>query len=109
MHLMTAYDMMETARNTNQWMGATARALGSNPFLSMFPNIGLDFLRGWGEVTERSFSRMSAKPDWDIPPWSERTAAITVLRQRSFCRETSAISFTSLSLVEKPQNARLCS
>jgi len=68
MHLMTAYDMMETARNTNQWMGATARALGSNPFLSMFPNIGLDFLRGWGEVTERSFSRMSAKPDWDIPP-----------------------------------------
>jgi poly(3-hydroxybutyrate) depolymerase len=67
MNLMTSYNMMEAARNTHQWMGATARVIGSNPFLAALPNPGLDFLRGWGEVVERTFGRMSVKPDWDIP------------------------------------------
>ena len=31
MRYMAMYDLMETARNTNQWLGATALALGSYP------------------------------------------------------------------------------
>ncbi len=66
MRYMMTYDVMEAARNTNQWMGASALALASYPVFSMFPNPGLDWMAAWGEVTERSFARMVAKPDWGI-------------------------------------------
>ena len=64
-HMMT-YDLMETARNTNQWMGASALALASYPVFSMFPNPGLQWMAAWGEATERAFQRMVVKPDWGI-------------------------------------------
>ena len=67
MRYMATYDLMETIRNTNQWLGASALAMGSYPAFSMFPNPGLDWMRAWGAVTERSFQRMVAKPDWNIP------------------------------------------
>ena len=67
MRLMATYDLMETIRNTNQWLGASALAVGSYPAFSMFPNPALDMMRAWGEVTERTFERMIAKPDWNIP------------------------------------------
>ena len=67
MRLMATYDLMETIRNTNQWLGASALAVGSYPAFSMFPNPALDMMRAWGEVTERTFERMVAKPDWNIP------------------------------------------
>jgi poly(3-hydroxybutyrate) depolymerase len=60
------YDMMETARNTNEWLGATARAMASYPAFSMSMNPLLRLTAAWGEVTERSFRRMVAKPDWGI-------------------------------------------
>ena len=63
------YDLMETIRNTNQWMGASALAVASYPAFSMFPNPALEWMAAWGEVTERSFSRMVTKPDWNIPPF----------------------------------------
>ena len=66
MRYMATYDLMETARNTNQWLGATAQALGSYPFVSMFPNPVFNMLAAWGEVTERTFARMVTKPDWGI-------------------------------------------
>jgi poly(3-hydroxybutyrate) depolymerase len=66
MRFMMTYDVMEAARNTNQWMGASALALASYPVFSMFPNPGLEWMAAWGEVTERSFARMVAKPDWGI-------------------------------------------
>lgn len=66
MKLMFTYDLMETARNTNQWMGATARAMASYPAFALVPNPMLQFAAAWGEVTERSFERMVAKPDWGI-------------------------------------------
>jgi poly(3-hydroxybutyrate) depolymerase len=59
---------METMRNTNQWLGATAQAIASYPVFSAVPNPALDWMAAWGEVTERSFARMVAKPDWNIPP-----------------------------------------
>ncbi|GHF73400.1 polyhydroxyalkanoate depolymerase [Seohaeicola zhoushanensis] len=66
MRLMSSYDLMETFRNTNQWMGASAKALASYPALSMVPHPGVLMMAAWGEVTERTFMRMIAKPDWGI-------------------------------------------
>ena len=66
MQYMASYDFMETVRNTNQWIGATAKAFGSYPAFSMFPNPALELTAAWGQVTERSFQRMVTKPDWDI-------------------------------------------
>jgi poly(3-hydroxybutyrate) depolymerase len=66
MRFMAFYDLMESARNTNQWLGATALAVGSYPMMGMFPNPAFKMLAAWGEVTERAFGRMVAKPDWGI-------------------------------------------
>ncbi len=66
MRYMATYDLMETVRNTNQWLGATAQAMGSYPITGLIPNPFFQIIAGWGEVTERSFSRMVAKPDWGI-------------------------------------------
>ncbi len=66
MRYMATYDLMETARVTNQWLGATARAIGSYPATGLVPNPFFQMLSAWGEVTERTFSRMVAKPDWGI-------------------------------------------
>nr|WP_237072717.1 polyhydroxyalkanoate depolymerase [Pseudaestuariivita rosea] len=63
---MLSYDFMETMRNTNQWLGATAQAFASYPAMSVLPNPAMEWMRGWGEVTERAFSRMITKPDWGI-------------------------------------------
>ena len=66
MRYMMTYDLMETMRNTNQWMGATASAMASYPQFSMIPNPAFSMMAAWGEVTERTFQRMVAKPDWGI-------------------------------------------
>lgn len=66
MRYMITYDLMETARNTNQWLGASALAMASYPIYSMFPNPALQWMAAWGEVTERTFARMVVKPDWGI-------------------------------------------
>lgn len=66
MKYMATYDLMETARNTNEWLGATARAMASYPVFALSMNPLLPIVAAWGEVTERTFSRMIAKPDWGI-------------------------------------------
>ena len=67
MKYMMTYDLMEATRNTNQWLGATARAFADYPMMSLTTNPAMDWLRAWGDVTERTFGRMVMKPDWDIP------------------------------------------
>ncbi|MEO0504471.1 MAG: polyhydroxyalkanoate depolymerase, partial [Pseudomonadota bacterium] len=67
MRYMVSYDLMETMRNTNQWLGATAAAIGAYPAMAMLPNPAMEWMRAWGEVTERTFQRMVVKPDWGIP------------------------------------------
>jgi poly(3-hydroxybutyrate) depolymerase len=67
MKYMMTYDLMESMRNTNQWFGSTARAFASYPMMSWGANPAMDWLKAWGEVTERTFARMVAKPDWNIP------------------------------------------
>lgn len=66
MKYMVTYDLMESIRNTNEWMGATARAMASYPAFALSMNPLLTLTAAWGEVTERSFSRMITKPDWGI-------------------------------------------
>jgi poly(3-hydroxybutyrate) depolymerase len=66
MHKTFGYDFMETIRNTNQWLGATAKSFTSYPAFAITPNPIMNWLAAWGEVTERSFERMVAKPDWNI-------------------------------------------
>jgi poly(3-hydroxybutyrate) depolymerase len=63
---MATYDLMETMRVTNQWLGATAQAMGAYPAVGLNANPMFKMLGAWGEVTERAFSRMAAKPDWNI-------------------------------------------
>ncbi|MFV2053553.1 polyhydroxyalkanoate depolymerase [Aliiroseovarius sp. YM-037] len=66
MRYMATYDLMETVRNTNQWLGASAQALASYPVTGLFPHPMFQVMAAWGEVTERTFSRMVTKPDWGI-------------------------------------------
>ncbi|MFK7880081.1 polyhydroxyalkanoate depolymerase [Roseobacter sp.] len=68
MRYMATYDLMETIRNTNQWLGATALTVGAYPAFALIPNPALTWMQAWGEVTERTFQRMIVKPDWNIPP-----------------------------------------
>lgn len=66
MKYMLTYDLMETARNTNQWLGATARAWGAYPLMAATANPMVEWVKAWGDVTERTFARMVARPDWGI-------------------------------------------
>lgn len=66
MRYMATYDLMETMRNTSQWLGSTARAFGSYPATGLVPTPAFQMMAAWGEVVERSFARMVAKPDWNI-------------------------------------------
>ncbi|MDT0683310.1 polyhydroxyalkanoate depolymerase [Roseicyclus sp. F158] len=63
---MATYDLMESARITNEWFGSTAKAMFSHPAFGLSLNPMVRLTAAWGEVTERSFSRMAMKPDWQI-------------------------------------------
>ncbi len=89
MRYMVTYDLMETVRNTNQWLGASALAMASYPAFSMFPNPALSWMAAWGEVTERTFSRMVMKPDWNIPSFvgsngTDRLVSVEHVIKRDF-------------------------
>ena len=89
MKYMMTYDLMESMRNTNQWLGASARAFASYPAIGISLNPAMEWLRAWGEVTERTFERMVAKPDWNIPPLpntdgTDMTVKTEVVEQRAF-------------------------
>jgi poly(3-hydroxybutyrate) depolymerase len=51
MKYMATYDMMEAMRNTNQWLGATAKSMAAYPMFSLMPNPALQWLGAWGDVT----------------------------------------------------------
>jgi poly(3-hydroxybutyrate) depolymerase len=87
-HMIT-YDLMEATRNTNQWLGATARAFADYPMMSLTTNPAVDWIRAWGEVTERTFGRMVMKPDWNIPPvptadGKDHSVDVSIVLERPF-------------------------
>ena len=63
---MATYDLMEAVRNTNEWLGASARAFASYPVWGLVPHPMFKTMSAWGRITERSFARMVIKPDWGI-------------------------------------------
>jgi len=89
MRYMATYDMMETIRNTNQFLGASALAMASYPAFALTPNPLVGWMAAWGEVTERTFSRMVVKPDWNIPPFvgatgQDRLVSTEIVLKRDF-------------------------
>ncbi|MCA0905079.1 polyhydroxyalkanoate depolymerase [Ruegeria marisrubri] len=89
MRYMMTYDLMESMRNTNQWLGATASAMASYPLFSMTPNPAFSWMAAWGEVTERTFQRMVVKPDWGIRTFTcedgkDHLVEITTVLERPF-------------------------
>lgn len=60
------YDMFETYRQGGEWVGATAKAFWSSPMFGLATNPVPATFAAWGQVAERAFSRMIAKPDWGI-------------------------------------------
>lgn len=88
MKYLATYDLMEGARITNQWLGATVKAMFSYPNMGMVPHPLFPVAKAWGEVTERSFSRMVCKPDWGIDTvvsaGREYTVAASPLVERPF-------------------------
>jgi poly(3-hydroxybutyrate) depolymerase len=87
---MATYDLMESIRNTNEWMGATARAMASYPVFALSMNPMLQLTAAWGEVAERSFARMVAKPDWGIrsivgPQGQDHLIDVTTVVEKPFC------------------------
>lgn len=89
MKYMFTYDLMESARNTQALMGATARSVASYPAFALSPNPMLPLMAAWGTVTERSFERMVAKPDWGIrsivgPDGQDHLVDVTTLVEKPF-------------------------
>lgn len=89
MRYMMTYDLMETVRNTNQWLGATALSMASYPVFSALPNPALSWIAAWGEVTERTYQRMVVKPDWGIRTFTcedgkDHLVDITTVVERPF-------------------------
>lgn len=89
MKYMATYDLMESIRNTNAWMGASARAMASYPAFAFSMNPMLNVMAAWGEVTERSFGRMVVKPDWGIrsipgPEGQDHLVDVNVVVEKPF-------------------------
>lgn len=89
MRYLLTYDLMESMRVTNQWLGSTARAACSYPQLGLFANPMIQMTAAWGEVTERSFARMVAKPSWGIQSipgndGRDHTVAVETVVERPF-------------------------
>ncbi len=109
MRFMATYDMMEAARNANQWLGATARMFASHPSMNLFPVPALEIIAAWGEVTERSFSQMVTKPDWDLQSMSceddcDHLIQIDTITSRPF---GDLIHFNVIGRPEKPRHVLL--
>jgi poly(3-hydroxybutyrate) depolymerase len=89
MKYLLTYDMMESIRVSNQWLGSTARAMCSFPQLGLVANPAINMTAAWGEVMERSFERMAVKPDWNIQILSgtdgrDHQVEIEVVKSRPF-------------------------
>ena len=89
MKYMATYDLMESVRNTNEWMGATAKAMASYPVFALTMSPMLNVMAAWGQVTERSFSRMVVKPDWGIrsipgPKGQDHLVDVNVVVEKPF-------------------------
>ena len=103
-----AYDFFESLRQGNQWMGATAKAFWGNPAFGLTHSPIPATFAAWGEVTERSFSRIAVKPDWDIDSvvseGREYVVNVSTVVDKPFCR---LIQFKTSRKKEMPRKVLL--
>lgn len=66
MKTCVTYDLMESARRSNEILGAAFKAYWSSPFFEPMPHLAPGQLASWGAITEQSFRRIDQKPDWGI-------------------------------------------
>ena len=107
MRFMATYDMMETMRNTNQWLGASAQAMASYPATSMFPNPMAEWMAAWGQVTERTFARMVTKPDWNIPNVTGEDVRDHIVEVET-CLERPFGDLIHFQVTDRPQKKTSC-
>ncbi|MDG1532438.1 MAG: polyhydroxyalkanoate depolymerase [Paracoccaceae bacterium] len=89
MEYMARYDFMDTIRITNQWFGASTKAMASYPMFGVIPNPAIEWAAAFGQVVEHSFARMDVKPDWNIstiigPKGNERVVRDEIVVARPF-------------------------
>jgi poly(3-hydroxybutyrate) depolymerase len=91
MRYLLTYDFMESHARDQPVDGVFG---AGHVFLSaagLFANPMIQMTAAWGEVTERTFERMVAKPDWGIySVVPAMTAATTPCQSRRSCRAPSA-------------------
>ncbi|MCB1394705.1 MAG: polyhydroxyalkanoate depolymerase [Rhodobacter sp.] len=110
MKQMATYDLMETMRNTNEWLGASARAFASYPVWGMMPHPMFKVMSAWGRVAERSFARMVIKPAWGIhsivgEDGRDHLCETSVEIKRPF---GDLVRFTVPGRADKPRRILLC-
>lgn len=89
MEYMARYDFMDTIRITNQWFGASTKAMASYPMFGIIPNPAIEWAAAFGQVVEHSFARIDVKPDWNIstiigPKGNERVVRDEIVVARPF-------------------------
>lgn len=109
MYQMWSYDFAEAMRSAQQWMGTTARTVAQSPFLAPYPNPMLTWMGAWGEVTERSFERITHKPDWGIEDVSgeneqDHFVQIDKVLRKPFC---DLLHFNAVGRPELPRKILL--
>ncbi|EBA03936.1 polyhydroxyalkanoate depolymerase, intracellular [Rhodobacterales bacterium HTCC2150] len=80
---------MDTIRITNQWFGASTKAMASYPMFGIIPNPAIEWAAAFGQVVEHSFARIDVKPDWNIstiigPKGNERVVRDEIVVARPF-------------------------
>ncbi len=89
MYHFLPHDISESARSTGQVFGSIARSFWSHPGFAATPLAVPEFLAACGEVTERSFSRMSSRPCWRIATTRSEGTEYPVVREvmidKPFC------------------------
>ena len=93
---MLRYDILESLRLSNQWIGASTKAFWGQPAFALHPSPIPSLIAAWGKVTERSWSKVAATPDWGIDNVEHRGRSHVINRRvvldRPFCR---VVQFTA--------------
>ena len=83
------YEFFGYARSTGQQFGALAKQFWSHPAFRLVPGAGPALMAAWGQLAERSLSRMASKPEWDIETVRSNGRIFPVARQavisKPFC------------------------
>ncbi|MCY3878367.1 MAG: polyhydroxyalkanoate depolymerase [Rhodobacteraceae bacterium] len=82
------YALNESFRVNTALFGASVKHLCSSPAFQLFPHAAI--FAAWGKLTERTFNRMAATPEWGIDKTvsagREYTVEVRPVFSKTFCR-----------------------